>query len=73
MRENEARQSSQTGNRDVPVSNCSQSRHPAGKTMLPSAPPASASQAGAHERTGASVAAGDFPMARAYASIKNNH
>jgi len=72
MRENEARQSSQTGSRDAPVSNCSQSRHPAGKTMLASTPAAYASHAGARQRTDASLAARDFPMARAYAFIKNN-
>jgi len=65
MRENEARQSSQTGRRDTPNSNCSQCRHPAGKTKLASALPASASHAGAHQRAAASVAARDFPKARA--------
>jgi hypothetical protein len=60
------------GNRDAPVSSCSQNRHPAGKTILASAPPASASQAGARPRPEAKAAARDFPMARAYVSVINN-
>jgi len=72
MRANDARHFSQIGKREAPVSSSSQSRHPAGRKMLTSAPRTSASQAGMLRAFDEEALAAGFPTAKAYPFLKNN-